>query len=300
MRGVIITPGLIQAVFTGFKASFAKGFGNYEPQWERIATKVPSSAREEKYGWLGRLTSMREWIGDRVFNSLTTSDYAIKNRKFEGSYELDRDDISDDQVGILAPFLEDLGQTGAELPDRLVFEALRLGRSALCFDGQYFFDTDHPGFDAAGAPATYSNYQSGTGEPWYLMVTKRPLKPLIYQEREKVELQVLTDLNSPHVFLQDKFLYGNRGRMNAGYGFPQMAYCSRQPLTAENYELAKKALGSQFSEGGRPLNIKADLCVYGAANEGAAKRLFDRATVSGSDNEYYKDVEHFGSPLVVA
>lgn len=300
MRGVVITQALIQAVFTGFKASFQKGFGNHTAQWQRIATLVPSATREEKYGWLGRLASMREWIGDRVFNSLTTSDYAIKNRKFEGSYELERDDVSDDQVGIMAPFLEDLGQTGAELPDRLVFEALRLGRTTLCFDGQNFFDTDHPGFTAAGAAVSWSNYQDGAGEPWYVMVTKRPLKPLIFQEREKVELQVLTDLNSPHVILQDKFLYGNRGRCNAGYGFPQMAFCSRAALTAENYEAAVKAIQTQYSEGGRSLNLTPDMLVVGPNNRGAAKRLLERATVGGSDNEYYKDVDLLESPLVSA
>jgi phage major head subunit gpT-like protein len=299
-RGVIITQALLQAVFTGFKANFARGFGNYTSQWDRIATRVPSSTREEKYGWIGRLTSMREWIGDRVFNSLTTSDYAIKNRKFEGSYELDRDDVSDDQIGILAPFLEDLGQTGAELPDRIVFDALRAGRTTACFDNQPFFDTSHPGFDATGAAATYSNYQAGTGEPWYLMVTKRPLKPLIFQEREKVELQVLTDLKSATVMLQDKFLYGNRGRMNAGYGFPQMAFCSRQPLTAENYEAAFKAIQTQFSEGGRSLNLTPDLLVHGPQNRGAAKRLIERSQVGGSDNEFYKDVDLMTSPLVTA
>lgn len=299
-RGIVLTVALVTSVFTGFKASFQKAFAAHEPVWPRIATRVPSSTKEEKYGWLGKLASMREWIGDRVFQSLTTSDYAIKNRKFEGSYELDRDDIADDAVGIFTPFLEDLGQTGAELPDRLVFEALRAGRTVKCFDGQFFLDTDHPSFNAAGDVVSWSNYQTGAGEPWYLMVTKRPLKPLIYQEREKVELQVLTALDSEHVMKTDKFLYGTRGRMNVGYGFPQMVFCSRAALTAENYEAAFKAIQGQFGEGGRSLNLTPDLLVVGSDNRGAAKRLIDRATVDGSDNEYYKDVDVMSTPLVTA
>lgn len=300
-RGVVLTIALLTAVFTGFKASFQKAFGAYTPVWPKLATKVPSNTREEKYGWLGQLASMREWIGDRVWKSLTTSDYTIKNRKFEGSYKLDRDDVADDQVGILAPFLEDLGQTGAELPDRLVFEAIRDGRTTICFDGQYFFDTDHPSFDADGNATTWSNFVDGANEPWYLLVTARPLKPLIFQEREKVELQILTDLKSEHVLKNDEFLYGTRGRMNVGYGFPQMIFCSRAALTAANYEAAYKAIQQQFGEGGRPLNLTPDLILVGPANRGAAKRLFEvAAAAGGADNEYYKDVEVLQSPLVRA
>jgi phage major head subunit gpT-like protein len=299
-RAIVLTVALVQSVFTGFKAAFQKGFASHTPVWQRIATKVPSNTKEEKYGWLGKLASMREWIGDREFRSLTTSDYTIKNRKFEGSYELDRDDIADDAVGLFSPFLEDLGLTGAELPDRLVFEGLQAGRTEKCFDGQYFFDTDHPSFNEKGEVTSWSNYQAGTGEPWYLMVTRRPLKPLIYQEREPVELQVLTDIKSEHVVKTDKFLYGNRGRMNVGYGFPQMVFCSRADLTAANYEAAYKAIQKQFGEGGRSLNLTPDLLVIGSDNRGAAKRLIERATVDGSDNEYYKDVEILTSPLVVA
>lgn len=298
-RAIVLTVALVSAVFTGFKAAFQKAFGAYTPVWPRLATKVPSTTREEKYGWLGQLASMREWIGDRVFRSLTTSDYSIKNRKFEGSYKISRDDIADDQVGIFTPFLEDLGQTGAELPDRLVFEALAKGTSTPCFDGQNFFDTEHPAFDSKGEPAVWANYQDGPGEPWYLMVTKRPLKPLIYQEREKIEFQVLTNLDSETVFRTDEFLYGTRGRCNVGYGFPQMIFCSRAELNAANYEAAYKAIQQQFGEGGRPLNLTPDLIVVGANNRGAAKRLLERAQVEGSDNEFYKDVEILSSPLVV-
>ncbi|MBI1407302.1 MAG: hypothetical protein GC145_14400 [Caulobacter sp.] len=298
-RAIVITAALLAAVFTGFKAAFQGAFAAYTPVWPRIATKVPSSTREEKYGWLGQLARMREWVGDRVWQSLTTSDYAIKNRKFEGSYKLDRDDVSDDQVGVLKPFLEDLGQAGAELPDQLVFEALAGGIATACYDNQYFFDTDHPSFNAKGEAITVSNLQAGAGEPWYLMVTKRPLKPLIYQEREKIEFQVLSDITSEHVLKTDEFLYGTRGRLNVGYGFWQMCFRSQAELTPANYEAAFKLIQTLCGEGGRPLNLTPDLLVTGPQNRGASKRLIERATIDGSDNEYYKDVDLLSSPLVV-
>jgi phage major head subunit gpT-like protein len=298
-RGIIVTLALLSAIFTGFKTAFKGAFDGYKPVWNRIATRVPSNTREEKYGWLGQFPKMREWVGERVFMSLTTSDYSIKNRKFEGSIKVSRDDISDDQVGMFTPVAQELGLAGAELPDQLVFEALKMGISTACFDGQNFFDTDHPSFDANGAAVVASNYQAGGGESWYLMVTNRPLKPLIFQERERIELQSLTDLNSEHVLKNDEFLYGTRGRCNVGYGFWQMAFRSNAALTAANYEAAYKAIQTHFGEGGRPLNLVPDLLVVGPNNRGAAKRLIDRATGDGgADNEYYKDVEVLTSPLV--
>lgn len=299
-RSVTITVALMAAIFTGFKTAFNKAFGSYKPVWPRIATKVPSNTREERYGWLGQFPKMREWVGERVFQSLSTSDYTIKNRKFEGSIKLDRDDVSDDQVGLFTPVAEELGLAGAELPDQLVFEALRKGTSTPCFDNQNFFDTDHPSFDKDGNTITVSNYQAGAGEPWYLLVTARPLKPIIFQEREKVELQQITDTSSEHVLIHDEYLYGTRGRCNVGYGFWQMAFRSDAALTPENYEAAYKSIQTLFGEGGRPLNLTPDLLVHGPENRGAAKRVFERGQIGGSDNEYYKDIELLTSPLVVA
>nr|WP_235669647.1 Mu-like prophage major head subunit gpT family protein [Solidesulfovibrio carbinolicus] len=68
---------------------------------------------------------------------------------------------------------------------------LRLGLSTLCFDGQYFFDTDHPvnpNVDGTGAAATIANIADGTGIPWFLLGTSRVLKPVLFQERTKPEL----------------------------------------------------------------------------------------------------------------
>lgn len=58
---------------------------------------------------------------------------------------------------------------------------------------------------------------------WHLLCTKRPLKPLIYQQRKKAKFVSLTAENNPNVFLSGKYLYGADSRGNAGYAFWQMA-----------------------------------------------------------------------------
>ncbi len=59
---------------------------------------------------------------------------------------------------------------------------------------------------------------------WYLIATKYPLRPFIYQERKPAKLVSLTNEQaSETVFMFRKLLYSVELRGNAGYGFYQMA-----------------------------------------------------------------------------
>lgn len=54
---------------------------------------VPSSAREETYGWLGQFPQMREWLaGSRVLKDLQAHSFTITNRKFESTANIKRED----------------------------------------------------------------------------------------------------------------------------------------------------------------------------------------------------------------
>lgn len=67
---------------------------------------------------------------------------------------------------------------------------------------------------------------AGNDKAWFLLSTSRPLKPLIYQEREKVKFVSKTAETDDNVFMKKQFLYGAESRGNAGFGFWQMAYGS--------------------------------------------------------------------------
>ena len=57
---------------------------------------------------------------------------------------------------------------------------------------------------------------------WYVMDTRGPLMPLIFQERVRPEFQSLMDPESTErVFMRDEYLYGVRSRGAAAYGLPQ-------------------------------------------------------------------------------
>lgn len=73
---------------------------------------------------------------------------------------------------------------------------------------------------------------SGDNEDaWFLLCTKKFLKPIILQIRKKIKFDMLTKDTDLNVFLQKEYLYGCDCRDNAGFGFWQMAYGSTGKTT---------------------------------------------------------------------
>jgi phage major head subunit gpT-like protein len=65
--------------------------------------------------------------------------------EYEASIEVNHADIKDDQTGQYGIQAKSIGESAKAFPDELVFETLLPGGfTSLCYDGQYFFDTDHP------------------------------------------------------------------------------------------------------------------------------------------------------------
>lgn len=289
---MIINRSTLDHLTRGFKASFQRGFAGVAPLWGKVATLVPSSTASEDYGWLGKIPGMREWIGDRQINNLKQHDYNIKNKSFENTVGVDRDHIDDDQFGIYAPMMETLGQTAAEHPDILVFGLLAAGFATRCYDGQYFFDADHPVIGADGETASVSNLQAGSDAPWFLLDTRRPLKPLIYQERKKPNFVALNQDTDENVFMRKEYLYGVDSRCNVGFGFWQMAFGSKAALSAENFEAAYAAMGAFKGDHGSPLGVRPNLLVVGPGLSGAARQIVEAQLINGGDsNTNYKRVD---------
>ncbi|EES73453.1 hypothetical protein POTG_01748 [Paenibacillus sp. oral taxon 786 str. D14] len=140
---MIINQQALRGLYTGFKTIFSKAFDTTPTLWNKVATKVTSENGEENYKWLGRIPRMREWIGDREVQNLSASDYTIKNKDFELTIGVDRNDIEDDRIGLYTPVIQDIAQSAAQFPDELVFQLLKDGFVNTCYDGKPFFSTDH-------------------------------------------------------------------------------------------------------------------------------------------------------------
>ncbi|MEW6427323.1 MAG: Mu-like prophage major head subunit gpT family protein [Thermodesulfobacteriota bacterium] len=289
---MIINRDNLAILFRAYNAAFQKGFAGAESFWQRVATEVPSTTGSNDYGWLGQIPGMREWIGDRQINNLKQHDYSLKNKTFELTVGVPRESVDDDQYGIYAPMMETLGQSAKEHPDQLVFALLAAGFATPCYDGQYFFDTDHPVLQADGTTASVSNVQAGAGAPWFLMDTRRPLKPLILQIRKRPQFVAKDKPEDDNVFTRNELVYGVDDRKNVGFGFWQMAFGSKATLDATNFEAAYDAMGAFKSDHGKPLGVKANLLVVGPSNASAARKIVQaQLLASGASNINFNRVD---------
>ncbi len=140
----------------GFQTIFLKAYNEATPDWPKIATKTTSEGSEEDYGWLGNVPGIREMNGERMPKGLSSYDYTIKNKEFEGTVEVRQTDIDDNKIATKDALVTALGARAALFPDQLVFDLLKA--NGLAYDGQNFFDNDHD----EGLSGTQSNVLSGS------------------------------------------------------------------------------------------------------------------------------------------
>ncbi|WP_436399308.1 Mu-like prophage major head subunit gpT family protein [Roseobacter sp. S98] len=270
-----VTAQSLNDLRAGFSALYQGGLGQVESQYGAIATTVPSTTSENTYGWLGQLPNMREWIGPRVLQAIMEHDYTIKNRDFELTVTVQRNHIKDDNLGIYNPLFTEMGRATGAHPDQQCFGALEAGWDNECYDGQNFFDTDHPVIDKDGNNITVANTDGGAGPKWFLMDDSRAVKPIIYQDRESPQFVAMDSPTDANVFNNKEFVYGVDGRNNTGYAFWQMCWGSGQTLDAQNYETARVAIGNMKGDHGRKLGLRGRLLVVPQELEGAANELIN-------------------------
>ena len=292
---MILNKANMQNLFVSFNMAFKQGLGVAPGQYERISMTIPSSTSENVYPWLGRLPGMREWIGDRVIHNLALHDYSIKNRTFETTVSVRQEDIEDDQFGMYGPIFSDLGAQASIHPNQLVFGALKAAHQNPCYDGRPFFAKDHP----VGA-VKYSNLleaDKAPGEPWYLMCTKRPIRPIIFQRRKPYELTRMDKPTDENVFMRSEYLYGVQARVNVGYGLWQLAIRCTGKLDADSYREARALMAGYKDENGNPLGLMPDLLVAPPTLEADARKLLVNAfSANGATNEWAGSAELLVTP----
>ena len=114
------------------------------PAWvPRIAMRFDSDQPSEDYRWLGMSPVMREWAGGRAAQGYRTNAVTVINKIFEASVSVDMDDIRRDKTAQFMARIDDLPGRAQQHRAKLLTDQIILGESTACYDGQYFFDTDH-------------------------------------------------------------------------------------------------------------------------------------------------------------
>lgn len=107
-----------------------------------LRTQAGSAARENVYGFSSLSPDMNEWFADRKAEGQDGFEYSLKNRKFEKTLKVSRDDIEDDTLQIYASKIDTLASAYPYNVDTLTIAAMQ-STTQLCFDGLPFFSASH-------------------------------------------------------------------------------------------------------------------------------------------------------------
>ncbi|RWO83941.1 MAG: hypothetical protein EOS18_03600 [Mesorhizobium sp.] len=282
-----INASTLRSVYTGLSTAFNARLETTTTLYRTVAMDVPSSTAMNEYPRMDDLPGIREWVGDRLIHDLSASTYIIRNKEFEGTIGVKRSSIEDDQFGFYTTIASQMGQDAAEFPDQLVWPLWKKGDTTLCYDGQNFFDTDHPGFDENGGEISVSNFTAGAGPAWYLVDDTRVIQPMVFQKRKPFKLVPMDKETDANVFMKGQYLYGVDGRCNAGFGLWQLAHMSKAALTPDNFKAAREAMGAIRKKNGQVININPTKLIVPPSLEAAAKQVVEAMLINGGDSNIW-------------
>lgn len=120
---------------------------------EALSNYFTSDQESETYKWLGQVPAMREWVGGRQAKGFSTNGLTIENKHFEGTLELKVRDLKRDKTGQIEARINEFADRTNSHWAQILSKLITNAESTVCYDGQYFFDTDH----AEGKSGTQSN-----------------------------------------------------------------------------------------------------------------------------------------------
>lgn len=112
-----------------------------------------SDQESETYRWLGQTPMMREWIGGRLTKVMREDGITIANKVYEATLEVPADGLARDKTGQIDIRIAELATRANSHWADLLTTLIIAGESATCYDGQFFFDTDH----SEGSSGSQSN-----------------------------------------------------------------------------------------------------------------------------------------------
>ena len=110
---------------------------------DAVSMYFNSDQGSEEYRWLGQSPAMREWVGGRHAKGFVENGLTIANKHYEATVEVPVADLRRDKTGQVMVRIDELAQRTNAHWAKLLSTLIINGESAVCYDGEYFFDTDH-------------------------------------------------------------------------------------------------------------------------------------------------------------
>ena len=288
----------LQSLKTVIKHEFNNAYGRLSPDsfYNKVCTNIASNSASNTYDLLGDFPEFSEWVSARQIKNMKEHSYTVSNKNYEATLGVKRMDLENDNLGTYRIKASRQAEAAVEFFNSSAAKLLKDGESNLCYDGQNFFDTEHPVYenaDGSGNNTQASNiYGAGSSEAWYLLDLSKSLKPFIMQQREALKMESITKPNSEYVFVNDAYMFGSSWRGAFCYGFWQQALMSKEELTADNFEKAYAQMRKVTKDGGRKMGIKPTHIIVPPDLQSKAESIFNVANnAAGAGNINYKKVE---------
>src|SRR4051812_19372665 len=123
-----------------------------------------SNQETETYKWLGNVPKFREWVNGRAAGHPKTESYSIRNKLWEQTLEFGIDDLRRDKTGQIMIRIGELAQAGAAFWEDLLTSLINNGNTSgfTAYDGELFFDSDHPVKEMTPGSTTAKNLVAST------------------------------------------------------------------------------------------------------------------------------------------
>lgn len=297
-----ITVENIERLEYGASQHFYKALEATKVNYGDLVTVAPSTGRTEEYYFFKDNVRMREWVGERVVQSLGSYEYTLTNKTWECTIGIDKDDIADNKLSRFVMDFVQQGEACALHPQEMVFSLFPAGFEQLCHTKKPYFSASHPHGSGKG---TFSNIidKGGImdqGELWFIACCNRVVRPFLKQDREPLTFVTRTDVTHDNVFKIRNFQFGADYRGAYGFTLPELCVAVKGPLTSQNYDEALVRMKSFTSAGNKRLGIKPTHLIHGAKYSREAKTLLHtQRLANGADNPYFNEIKALESPYLL-
>jgi phage major head subunit gpT-like protein len=267
---------------------------NEHMSWvDPLSMLFQSDQESETYKWLGASPMMREWVGGRNAKGLRENGITIANKKFEATLEIPADWMRRDKTGQINVRVNELARRANAHWASLLSQLIIAGESAVCYDGQYFFDTDH----LEGDSGVQSNKINSD-----ILVPAAPTAG-------EMQTAILTAIQSIYGFLDDQGQPLNEGASNFTVMVPvPFLQAAGSALGATVVAQTSNVLQAVGSLGGFTVNLAVNprlnwttkMAVFRADGDVAPFIRQEEAPISiaaiaeGSELEFNTDLHQYG------
>lgn len=171
MSGQALTPSFLFDLESNMRTITANEYQRLADKtwWNKVAKTMPSGSKKERIVWLldtAKIEYVNKLGGERTYEDILSHTTEFESGAATAGLRLHRnqfEDLDGNGVQLATHWSRQMGAYGAYWPQKQVAKALRDGEAAtsLAYDGEKFFDTDHPVNPFDSSVGMYQNVLTG-------------------------------------------------------------------------------------------------------------------------------------------